>query len=284
MKLIVKTFALICIYCQLSVASATEQQSGYDKNIATQQWHISLNTGLGVITNPLHGGDNLPVVLIPEVAFYGEKFFFDNGRLGYTLEESSRHIFNLITELNPETRFFVKWHPTNVFALASKNSVVFEQNQLENQQPRVKITDLDKRKWALDAGLSYHYVKDKHVFSLQVLTDITGVYDGNRAAVQWQMHETIGRLKLKPSLGVWYKSASLNTYFYGVSEQEHNSAAIEVGRSWQPYAKIDGRWPLGNNNSLRFHVAYYDYSALNESPLFEKKYSITAFIGFNHIF
>nr|WP_283711188.1 MipA/OmpV family protein [Pseudoalteromonas prydzensis] len=248
------------------------------------QWHLSLNLGLGVMSNPLKGGDDLPLVVIPEVAYYGEQFFFDNGRLGYSLSQDTPHIFNLVSEFNPETRFFVDWHPSNIFALTSANSLSTSNNELQSQQPRLDIEQLDKRKWALDAGMSYHYVYQQHVFSVQALADVSGVYEGWRSALQWQMHNNIGELVIKPSMGIWYKSAALNTYFYGVSAKESANGAIEVGSSWQPYAKIDARWPLNDANSLRFHLAYYDYSALDDSPLFEQTYSMTAFIGFDHIF
>ncbi len=268
------------------VAACHAQQSEVDpgQNIITGQWHLSVNTGLGVMTNPLQGGDNLPLVLIPEVAYYGEQFFFDNGRIGYGLKPDSPHVFNLVAEFNPETRFFVDWHPSNVFALSSASSLNFTQNEQFEQQPKIAITELDKRKWALDSGLSYHYIHQRHVFSAQALADVSGVYKGWRAALQWQMHHNIGELRVKPSLGIWYKSTDLNNYFYGVTEKENPNGAIAVGSSWQPYAKIDARWPLNEANSVRFHLAYYDYSALDDSPLFEQTYSMTAFIGFDHIF
>jgi outer membrane protein len=91
-------------------------------------------------------------------------------------------------------------------------------------------------------------------------------------------------LKLKSTLGVNYKSAKLNNYFYGLNSAEFSYGKIEVGSSWQPYAKIDARWPVGKANALRFHLAYYDYSAMDSSPLFEHDYSMTAFIGFEHTF
>ena len=49
--------------------------------------------------------------------------------------------------------------------------------------------------------------------------------------------------------------------------RETSYGEIDVGSSWQPYAKIDARWPLSEANSLRFHLAYYDYSAVDDSPL-----------------
>jgi outer membrane protein len=286
MKSIVNILTALCISVWLTVpcfAQPSEIEPVQD--ITTGQWHLSLNTGLGVITNPLAGGGDLPLVLIPDIAYYGEQFFFDNGRLGYSLIQDSPHTFNLVTEFNSETRFFVDWHPSNIFALRSESSFTNSENELQIQQPSLDIRELDKRKWALDAGLSYHYSYQQHVFSVQALADVSGVYDGWRSALQWQMHKNIGELQIKPTIGIWYKSAALNTYFYGVTEKESPVRAIEVGSSWQPYAKIDARWPLNGANSLRFHLAYYDYSALaDDSPLFEQTYSLTAFIGFDHIF
>lgn len=285
MKLNLNTLTALCVSLWLA-APCLAQQSEIDpvQNITMDEWHLSLNFGLGVMSNPLHGGDDLPLVVLPEVAYYGEQFFFDNGRLGYSLSQDSAHMVNLVSEFNPETRFFVDWHPSNIFALTSANSLATSNNELHSQQPRLNIEQLDKRKWALDAGVSYHYVYQQHVFSVQTLADISGVYEGWRSALQWQMHNKIGELLIKPSVGIWYKSAALNTYFYGVSAKESPNGAIEVGSSWQPYAKIDARWPLNEANSLRFHLAYYDYSALDDSPLFEQTYSMTAFIGFDHIF
>ncbi|TMO20519.1 hypothetical protein CWC30_18135, partial [Pseudoalteromonas sp. S4741] len=37
-------------------------------------------------------------------------------------------------------------------------------------------------------------------------------------------------------------------------------------------------------NAQSFHFTYYDYSAIDRSPLFEHDYSLTGFIGFEHTF
>ena len=267
-------------------STRTERESRKaNQEIETNQWHISINTGIGAITNPLHGGDNLPLVLLPEVAYYADKWFFDNGRLGYSFLESNSHVLNVVTEFNPETRFFIDFHPSNVFALNSSSSFIVEStssNELSSKT--ASVDDIRHRRWALDAGLSYHYIQNNHVFSVQALMDVSGVYNGMRSALQWQSHYQVGNLSVAPSLGIWYKSADLNDYFYGLSAEETSYGEIDVGSSWQPYAKIDARWPLSEANSLRFHLAYYDYSAVDDSPLFEHTYSMTAFIGFNHIF
>jgi outer membrane protein len=256
-----------------------------EQHIAIKQWHLSLNTGVGVITNPLHGGDNIPLILIPRVAFYAEQWFFDNGRLGYSFIQSPTHHLNMVSELNTESRFFIDWHLNNIFT-AQNNALNSQRVEHANTLPAkyANINDIHTRHVALDAGIAYHYVSEGHVLSAQALHDVTRVYRGFRGALQWQFHAQISKLTLKPTLGINYKSAQLNNYFYGLNAGETQFGKIDVGSSWQPYAKINARWPLNKANSLRFHAAYYDYSAMDGSPLFERTYSMTVFIGLEHTF
>ena len=60
-----------------SVYASPAKSSEYEphQDITIGQWHLSLNTGLGIMTNPLKGGADLPLVLIPEVAYYAEHLF-----------------------------------------------------------------------------------------------------------------------------------------------------------------------------------------------------------------
>ncbi len=279
-------FSTLFACFSLHATQTSEHTDDYtEQDIATDRLHLSLSVGAGVITNPLHGGDNIPLVLIPQVAFYAEQWFFDNGRLGYSFIQSPKHHLNLVSELNSESRFFIDWHPKNVFTLQSSalNNQFIMQDEASSSR-YVGIDDLHKRHIALDAGIAYHYVNEGHIFSVQALHDVTDVYRGTRAALQWQYHTVLGKLKIKPTLGINYKSAELNSYFYGLKEGETQFGKIDVGSSWQPYAKIDARWPLSKADSLRFHVAYYDYSAMDGSPLFERTYSMTAFIGFDRTF
>ena len=287
------SFSLITALCFSLLFSCFSVRATQDSNhadefteqsISINQWHLSLSAGVGAITNPLHGGDNIPLVVIPQVAFYAKQWFFDNGRLGYSFLQTPKHHLNLVTELNTESRFFIDWHPKNIFTLQSSAFNTQQVIEEESEARSVNINTLHKRQLALDAGLAYHYVNEEHVFSVQALHDVTDVYSGVRGALQWQYHTLFGQLKIKPTLGINYKSSELNNYFYGLKDGETQFGKIDVGSSWQPYAKIDARWPLSKADSLRFHIAYYDYSAMDGSPLFERTYSMTAFIGFDRTF
>jgi outer membrane protein len=271
----------ICILLVLFSANAIAQTQ---QNITTDELKMSVSLGVGVISNPLYGADNIPLVVVPQVAYYGQNWFFDNGRLGYSFIQSDTHSISFVSEINPESRFFIDWHPQNIFPLTTmSNNEILESQDVESPR-QININNIQKRRVVLDAGVSYVFVKQQQVFSAQLLHDVNSVYNSYRGSLQWQYHFDLKLLKLKSTLGVNYKSAKLNNYFYGLNSAEFSYGKIEVGSSWQPYAKIDARWPVGKANALRFHLAYYDYSAMDSSPLFEHDYSMTAFIGFEHTF
>ena len=161
------------------------EQEYSEQHVQSHQLMFSINAGVGVITNPLRGGDNVPLVVIPQIAFYAEEWFFDNGRLGYSFLQTSKHHLNIISELNTESRFFIDWHPNNVFTLqgSSADSPFYLQAAEASSVKNINLNDLHKRHVALDAGLAYHYVNDHHVFSVQVLHDVTNVYNGVRGAL-----------------------------------------------------------------------------------------------------
>ncbi len=271
----------ICILLVLFSANAIAQTQ---QNITTDELKMSVSLGVGVISNPLYGADNIPLVVVPQVAYYGQNWFFDNGRLGYSFIQSDTHSISFVSEINPESRFFIDWHPQNIFPLTTmSNNEILESQDVESPR-QININNIQKRRVVLDAGVSYVFVKQQQIFSAQLLHDVNSVYNSYRGSLQWQYHFDLKLLKLKSTLGVNYKSAKLNNYFYGLNSAEFSYGKIEVGSSWQPYAKIDARWPVGKANALRFHLAYYDYSAMDSSPLFEHDYSMTAFIGFEHTF
>ena len=109
----------ICILLVLFSANAIAQTQ---QNITTDELKMSVSLGVGVISNPLHGADNIPLVVVPQVAYYGQNWFFDNGRLGYSFIQSDTHNISFVSEINPESRFFIDWHPQNIFPLTTMSN------------------------------------------------------------------------------------------------------------------------------------------------------------------
>jgi len=76
-------------------------------------WRISVGMGAGMRSNPLHQGEDIPLVLLPEVSYYGERFFLENLEMGFTLFEDRRHQFNLLLTPGYDQMYFNRWDPFN---------------------------------------------------------------------------------------------------------------------------------------------------------------------------
>ena len=89
-----KYYLLLLLLFSQFCAADCEQAS--DSCAAVGEWKFSLSVGAGVYTNPLHGGDNIPLILIPKISYYGEQVFFENNTLGYTLRYDVFIILSLL--------------------------------------------------------------------------------------------------------------------------------------------------------------------------------------------
>ncbi|MEM0515991.1 MipA/OmpV family protein [Pseudoalteromonas sp. YIC-827] len=267
----------------LSVALAAFASGVQANELPLKQWHLGLNIGYGMMTNPLYGGGDMPLFLVPDVAYYTDTWYLDNNQLGYSFVNQDEHVLSLITEVNPETRFFVDWHPSSVFALQQmgNNSILNADGPV-----RVRVDDLDKRHWALDGGFEYHYFSPIGQFQVKALADISDVYRGWRAQASWRWGYRFEHWLVEPTLGINYSNNEQNDYFYGLSREETGGYAdILVGSSIQPYAKIDLSYIVDERNALRMHLGYIDYhTQAKASPLFKESSSLTLFIGVKHLF
>ncbi|WP_105190082.1 MULTISPECIES: MipA/OmpV family protein [unclassified Pseudoalteromonas] len=265
----------------LSTVLAALGSAVHANEVPLEQWHLGINIGYGVMSNPLHGGDNVHLYLVPDVAYYTDTWYLDNNQVGYTFVNQDEHVLSAITEINPETRFFVDWHPSNVFALQAGSSSL-----LADSPARVRVDELDTRRWAFDAGFEYHYFTGIGQFQAKALADVSDVYRGWRAQASWRWGYRIGQWVLEPNIGINYSSSEQNDYFYGLSREETGGyGAIVVGSSIQPYAKIDVSYLVDEHNALRMHFGYIDYHTQAEaSPLFKDSSSLTLFIGVKHLF
>src|SRR3954470_11663654 len=50
-----------------------------------RSWRLGAAFGYGERTNPLIQSDDIPVIVDVDIAWFGKRWFFDNGDLGYTL-------------------------------------------------------------------------------------------------------------------------------------------------------------------------------------------------------
>src|ERR1700678_302163 len=83
--------------------------------VAVGKWNFSVALGAGVRTNPLVGGQDIPLVVIPQFSYYGKRFFIDDLDLGFTLAENATNTLNLVASPGYDRVFFYRSDLQNIF-------------------------------------------------------------------------------------------------------------------------------------------------------------------------
>ena len=253
-----KYFIFLALLTHSVIAAASDSSTcsqDSEECVAVGQWHISAAIGGGVLTNPLHSADNIPLILIPYISYYNERFFLDNTTLGYTLQESHHFDFSIILELNSEQKYFNRSHAGNLIGVDAiysessdpisapitdvdnpsspneDNSDSILPDTSKSQEPRqlFDLDDISKRDWALDAGLLAHwYIGERHKFSAQWAHDISDVYKGQHVRVSYKYAQSVfdwpARFQL--TTGLHWQSTKLIDYYYGLNEEDNVQQAF----------------------------------------------------------
>lgn len=73
------------------------------------RWDISVAFGAGIRTNPIAGGDNLPIIIVPDVSYYGKRFYLEKYTLGFSLIEKPIFTTNLVLTPSFDQAYFQSW-------------------------------------------------------------------------------------------------------------------------------------------------------------------------------
>lgn len=97
------------------VLAATPCDKEEPECIEIGQWDFSISLGYGSRSNPVISSDSVPIFLLPGVTYYGERFFWDNDYIGFTLNDSATHMMNLIATISYDQVYFNRWGVGNFF-------------------------------------------------------------------------------------------------------------------------------------------------------------------------
>ena len=245
-----KKILILILFLLFNVIVAKDQSNetptSSDSYIDTGEWHIAINLGYGQRSNPLVGGESQPLYILPEIAYYGDKLYFDNGDLGYTFTETSRYTFGLLTHFNYEKAYFSYIHPANLlFSFASQGNInLIPPEDIANPPT---IDTISRRKYALDAGFDLTlYLSEQSLFRFQLMKDITGVYNGENAKLEFVYQSHFQGWNLTSAGGLHWKSKKLVDYYYGIDESDDVSDTFFYkGESTiNPYFKLTALYPI----------------------------------------
>ena len=281
------------MFCQFSVANDCEQIT--DSCAEVGEWKFSLAVGAGVYTNPLHGGGDIPLVLIPKVSYYGEKIFFENNALGYSFFDNDQFIISAITQLNHEKAYFTRWHPQNILIESVSTGDVITPSEGdpvdEDQYVEVDIKDVSNRRWAIDAGVQFNwFINQTTDLQVQVFHDINNVYNGLNGQIELtrvMRIEPLPNTLISLSVGTNINGKNLVDYYYGISQTSESGVDLDYqGKlSINPYFRLVLSHQLSERWRARLNIKriFLD-DAMTNSPLVKDDYINTIFAGVSYDF
>jgi len=255
-----------------------------------RSWRIGAAFGYGERTNPLIQSDDIPVIVDVDIAWFGKRWFFDNGDVGYTLFDRPSSTTSLVARVNDDRVFFGKTNTRYVnFAYAGNGvTVAFTPPPpgtpgAGSQNPPPVQVNPPGRDYAIEAGVESLIDGDWGSAELRAFHDVSGTHGGYELSAHYSRRWTAGRLSIAPTVGFSYKSAQMNDYYWGVHANEASNALPE----YHAGAGVNFEGGLVTNYYLTRHLRFalsVNYERLADeiaaSPLAEDDYVIAYFSGF----
>ena len=294
-----KRIYLLLILSTLAWTSAAQSSVCEDGTacVTERNWHLGLALGYGQRSNPLADRGNLTLVVLPDIYYYGERWFFDNGRLGWSWQRQANYELSLVTRLNPERSYFSSSYLGNWFG---EQYMAFTddpfQNSVTEATAEVQQASGDPN-WSLDAGLQLDWFPAPHWHIRSNLWgDLTRRHQGGqfhlRLARQFQSQWGQFQVRLEAD----WKSTRLIDYYYGVQfspEQQDTSHFMsryghleyQGQASWQPALTVSWSYSLNDHWRLLAMSRYQLLgSGMTNSPLVTDDAVTTFFMGVGYRF
>jgi outer membrane protein len=263
-----------------------------------RSWRLGAAFGYGERTNPLIQSDDIPVIVDVDIAWFGKRWFFDNGDVGFTLFDRDSSTTSLVARVNDDRVFFGKTNTRYVNFAYAGNGVTAalpppptggDGNNpgppgLGSQDsPQPVQVDPPDRNYAIEVGVESLLDGDWGAAELRAFHDVSGTHGGYELSAHYSRRWTTGRLSIAPTIGFSYKSAQMNDYYWGVHAHEANGALPE----YHAGAGVNLEAGLVTNYYLTHHLRFalsVHYERLSDeiaaSPLAEDDYVMAYFSGF----
>lgn len=261
------------------------------------KWQVSVALGAGVRTNPVVGNKDIPLIVLPEITYNGERFFIHNLDLGAILWESRSQQVNLLVTPSFDQVFFHRWDPgnfvleTTIFAqpgivnnpAPERDDLVKDEQLIDVEFTKtVDISRLHKRRMAALAGLEYSLFRDDWDLQAQWLKDVSGIHDGTELRLAVARHYRWDRHGLVLSAGANWQSEAITDYYYGIRTDEValRDDSYHPGAGTSSFVRVDWHYALNKRWTLRFTTSYRQLAdEISDSPLVNDDKVLTTFFG-----
>ncbi len=239
-------------------------------------WRIGAAVGYGERTNPIAFADDLPIALDLDIAWFGERFFFDNGDIGYTFLDNAAVTASAVARARSERVFFGRSNLRFVNIDATGNT-------LATPEP-FEVPDRD---FAGELGVEVLADGSWGLLQINAFHDFTGVHDGFEIAADYAFGFGRGHWYFEPGVSIAYKSADLNDYYWGVRPAESSEvlASYQAGDGVNVGVSLRTSYFFSKNWALRLAVDYEHLNAATaDSPIVAEDAVLGWFAGLSYRF
>lgn len=285
-----------------------------------RSWSLGLALGQGQRDNPLVNGEHIDIHAVIDFSWYGERFFFDNGDLGFTLAADSVWSVNLVATFNNERNYY-SYLTGRTLGLDSVLGNGFGSSSLlpgegaggntgsDPRDPNVsggpvdkngnvpsgretpdylnRNTDLPDRDFAFNGGVELLYISPWGDVQAQVLSDISSTHDGQEAWLSWSRPWFTRSSEFTLTLGLEWKSHQLIGYYYGVRPDEAFAGRerYDGASGTNSFIRLAARHRLGRHwNLVGVVEREFLSSAISASPIVDLDAVDTLFAGLYYQF
>lgn len=212
--------------------------------------------GVGAVVNskPYKGIDR-KVYPVPMFGYEGERLYIRGLGGGYRLVQKDR--WSVASVLRPR----------------------FEGYRASDSRALVGMKNRDLTVYG---GVALTWLTDRGLIGTSLVTDLLGRHDGQELEVSYTARFPFAGFDLIPSAGVYYKSAKLVDYYYGVrtSEARDGRPAHKAGAATNPFVRLMARRNLVGQWDLLGTVQceWFD-SEIKDSPIVDQAQSVSFVAG-----
>lgn len=253
---------------------------------AQSNWSLGATVGYGERDNPLINANADAIYGFVHIAYFGERFFFDNGDFGWSLNAGDEWSLNLIAGVGGERSFFSFFDDGGGFApdLNFGAQPGLPQDLSPEQREAIATPDRDR---TIDGGLELIANWHKSEIMVQLLTDISDKHNGQEAWLSWARPINKGRWDVVPSAGLVWKSKKNTDYYFGIRPDEVQTGLSQysAGQSINPFLRLSLTYSLNSHWKIVSLLRYERlHSEITDSPMVEDDSVTTAFVGLHYAF
>jgi outer membrane protein len=262
---------IVRLVVMLAMAAAPGLIHAQPQQADESRWRLGAAFGYGERTNPLVQSDDIPIVVDFDIAWFGDRWFFDNGDGGVTFADNDALTASVVGRFNSDRVFFGRTDTrfVTVDALGAQLDVPAD----------FKPPDRD---YAIELGVEVLTDGQWGELQLSAFHDASGTHDGFEVFADYRFGWRRQRFYVEPSIGASYKSSDLNDYYWGLTEAEGRGVVppyvARAGTNWHT------RLVIGYQVNLRWAFSFVaEYERLNgeasASPIVEDDHVTGLFAG-----